>query len=118
MTLPPASARDIQISSAYMQGEHLEQILAHLLKSLADAEAAMQKRHARKLKRRIGLCTAYLNLIRFCAPVISKYHAKPLYIINQFWTPYLSLDNLVSGYLPTVADFFSWYCDSNTSWEE
>jgi hypothetical protein len=103
-----------ELSSAYPMDQYLEMTLFSLNTALQEAEAmGKQKRTIRKLKRRMALCNAYLALVRACIPVIRKYHAEPLYIINRFWQGYFTWDNLMQQRLPSVHDFYTWYCDCN-----
>jgi hypothetical protein len=109
---------DVALPGHALQDNYLELTIAGLESALTQAEAARKKRLIRKLKRRIGLCSAYLLLIRQCIPLIRAYHAKPLYIVNQFWHSFLSFDNLLTGNMPVKADFFSWYCGDDTVFDE
>jgi hypothetical protein len=103
-----------EVSPAFPMDQYLEFTLLSLNVTLEEAEAeGQQKRKIRKLKRRMALCNAYMVLIRNCMPVIIKYHAEPLYVINKFWQAYFTWDNLVREQLPSVMDFYTWYCDSN-----
>jgi hypothetical protein len=112
--ITPVIPENKEASSVYPIDQYIELTLLNLSTTLKEAEAkGMQSRTIRKLKRKMALCNAYLALIRNCIPVIRKYHAEPLYVINRFWQGYLTWDNLIQGRLPSVRDFYTWYCDSN-----
>jgi hypothetical protein len=119
LPIAPVITKNKEANSAYPIDQYLELTLLSLSSALKEAEArGRPNRTIRKLKRRMALCNAYLALIRSCMPVIRKYHAEPLYIINRFWQAYLTWDNLMRGRLPSVSDFYTWYFDSNNIMDE
>lgn len=114
LPVTPVILKNEDKNQASAIGLLLELTLLRLDVALKEAEIrGKQNRTIRKLKRRTALCNAYLGLIRNCIPVIRKYHTEPIYIINRFWQAYVTWDNLILGRLPSVCDFYNWYCDSN-----
>ena len=72
------------------------------------------KRALRKERRKHKFFEAYLRLVKDCEPILSPYYDHPTHIINRFWAERDIINMLCYEDYPSVSDFISWFCDSET----